>query len=60
MRGWAFIFTFLSIGFTTRFKDLTSVGWRPFAAFTTGVLVNVPLGYFLSVVVMGGYWSMVK
>jgi uncharacterized integral membrane protein (TIGR00698 family) len=60
LRGWAFIFTFLSIGFTTRFRDLTSVGWKPFAAFTTGVLINVPLGYLLSVVVMGGYWSMVK
>lgn len=60
LRGWAFIFTFLSIGLTTRFRDLTSVGWRPFAAFTTGVLVNVPLGYILSVVVMGGYWAMVK
>ncbi|HEY8909092.1 MAG TPA: putative sulfate exporter family transporter [Desulfosporosinus sp.] len=60
LRGWAFIFTFLSIGLTTRFKDLTSVGWKPFAAFTTGVLVNVPLGYLLSVVVMGGYWALVK
>jgi len=60
LRGWAFIFTFLSIGLTTRFKDLTSVGWKPFAAFTTGVFVNVPLGYLLSVVVMGGYWAMVK
>lgn len=60
LRSWAFIFTFLSIGMTTRFKELTSVGWKPFAAFTTGVLVNVPLGYLLSVVIMGGYWSMVK
>lgn len=60
LRGWAFIFTFLSIGLTTRFRDLTSVGWKPFAAFTTGVLVNVPLGYILSVIVMGGYWAMVK
>jgi uncharacterized membrane protein YadS len=59
LRGWAFVFTFLSIGFTTRFRDLTSVGWKPFAALT-GVLINVPLGYLLSVVVMGGYWSMVK
>lgn len=56
-RNWAFIFTFLSIGFTTRFRDLTSVGWKPFAAFTTGVLVNVPLGYLLSVIVMGNYWA---
>lgn len=60
LRTWAFIFTFLSIGMTTRFKDLTSVGWRPFAAFTTGVLVNVPLGYILSVLIMGNYWSMIK
>ncbi|MEA4902023.1 YeiH family protein [Desulfitobacterium sp.] len=57
LRTWAFIFTFLSIGMTTRFKELTSVGWKPFAAFTTGVLVNVPLGYLLSVVVMGNYWG---
>ncbi|MGE4273427.1 MAG: YeiH family protein [Desulfitobacterium sp.] len=57
LRNWAFIFTFLSIGFTTRFRDLTSVGWKPFAAFTTGVLVNVPLGFLLSVLVMGNYWA---
>lgn len=60
IRLWAFIFTFLCIGLTTRFRDLTAVGWKPFAAFTTGVLVNVPLGYILSVVVLGNYWSMVK
>jgi uncharacterized integral membrane protein (TIGR00698 family) len=60
LRTWAFIFTFLSIGLTTRFKELTSVGWKPFAAFTTGVLVNVPLGYILSVLILGNYWTMVK
>ncbi len=60
LRSWAFIFTFLSIGLTTRFRDLTSVGWKPFAAFTTGVLVNVPLGYLLSVIIMGGYWALVN
>lgn len=60
LRTWAFIFTFLSIGMTTRFKELTSVGWKPLAAFTTGVIVNVPLGYILSVLVLGGYWNMVK
>ncbi|MEA4902751.1 YeiH family protein [Desulfitobacterium sp.] len=60
LRSWAFTFTFLCIGLTTRFRDLASVGWKPFAAFTTGVLVNVPLGYFLSVVVLGNYWTMVK
>ena len=60
LRTWAFIFCFFAIGLTTRFKDLTAVGWRPFAAFTTGVLVNVPLGYILSVVVFGSYWMAVK
>lgn len=59
LRGWAFNLTFVCIGLTTRFKELTSVGWKPFAAFTTGVLVNVPLGYILSVLVMGNYWSKV-
>lgn len=59
LRSWAFAFTFLCIGLTTRFRDLTSVGWKPFAAFTTGVLVNVPLGYIMSVLVLGGYWQMV-
>ncbi|MDA8227111.1 MAG: putative sulfate exporter family transporter [Desulfitobacterium hafniense] len=60
LRNWTFIFTFLSIGLTSRFKELTSVGWKPFAAFTAGVLINVPLGYLLSVVIMGNYWVTVK
>ncbi|MCO5385111.1 putative sulfate exporter family transporter [Desulfosporosinus sp.] len=60
LRNWAFIFTFLSIGLTSRLKDLASVGWKPFAAFTAGVLVNIPLGYLLSVVIMGNYWITVK
>ena len=59
LRSWAFIFCFFAIGLTTRFKELTSVGWKPFAAFTTGVLVNVPLGYILSVLVFGSYWASV-
>lgn len=60
LRTWAFIFTFLSIGLTTRLKELTSVGWKPFAAFTTGVAVNVILGYIVSVVVLGQYWVTIK
>jgi len=60
LRTWAFILTFLSIGLTTRFRELTAVGWKPFAAFTCGVLVNVPLGYILSVVLLGDYWSAVQ
>lgn len=60
LRGWTFTWTFLSIGFTTRFRELTSFGWKPLAAFTIGVLINVPLGYWLSNVVFVGYWLGVK
>ncbi|MEB3101001.1 YeiH family protein [Ferviditalea candida] len=59
LRTWAFVFCFLSIGLTTRFRELTSVGWRPLAAFTTGVLINVPLGFILSALVLGAYWMSV-
>ena len=57
LRAWAFLFCFLGIGLTTRFRELKSVGWKPFIAFTMGVAVNVAAGYFLSVQVFGGYWS---
>lgn len=57
LRTWAFIFCFFSIGLTTRFRDLAAVGPRPFTAFTTGVVVNVILGFVLSVYVFGGYWE---
>lgn len=56
LRSWAFIFCFLSIGLTTRFRELKAVGWKPFGAFTAGVLVNVALGFILSVFVFGNYW----
>ncbi|OIN95282.1 MAG: hypothetical protein AUJ48_03530 [Deltaproteobacteria bacterium CG1_02_45_11] len=56
LRSWAFVLCFLSIGLTTRFKDLATFGMNPFWAFTIGVLVNVPLGYFLSTVVFQSYW----
>jgi uncharacterized integral membrane protein (TIGR00698 family) len=57
LRTWAFTFSFLSIGLTTRFRELATAGIRPFIAFTAGVIVNVALGYFLSVIVFGHYWS---
>ncbi|HTV73661.1 MAG TPA: putative sulfate exporter family transporter [Candidatus Acidoferrales bacterium] len=57
LRTWAFTFCFLSIGLTTRFRDLATVGERPFWAFSSGVVVNVLLGLLLSTVVFGGYWS---
>ena len=60
LRGWAFTWTFLSIGFTTRFRELTRFGWKPFAAFAVGVLVNVPLGWWLSTQVFASYWLAVK
>lgn len=56
LRGWFFTLTFLSIGLTTRFKDLTAVGVKPFIAFTVGVVVNLPLGYWLSNHVFVDYW----
>jgi len=57
LRTWAFTFCFLSIGLTTRWRDLASAGPRPFLAFSVGVAVNVVLGYLLSVVLFGSYWS---
>ncbi len=57
MRTWSFIFCFFSIGLTTRFRELASVAARPFWAFTTGVIVNVALGFVLSAMVFAGYWS---
>jgi uncharacterized membrane protein YadS len=57
LRTWAFIFCFFSIGLTTRFKELASAGSRPFLAFTAGVVVNVILGFVLSVWVFGAHWG---
>ena len=57
LRTWAFAFGFLSIGLTTRVRDLAGIGLRPWAAFSTGVLVNVVLGFVLSVTVFGSYWA---
>jgi uncharacterized membrane protein YadS len=57
LRTWAFTFCFLSIGLTTRFRTLAAAGARPFWAFTSGVVVNVVLGFILSALVFGSYWS---
>jgi uncharacterized integral membrane protein (TIGR00698 family) len=57
LRTWAFTFSFLSIGLTTRFRELANAGAKPFIAFTVGVIINVILGYILSVVVFGHYWA---
>ncbi len=60
LRGWAFTWTFLSIGLTMRFRELTKFGWRPLAAFALGVAVNVPLGYWLSNCVFVSHWLGVR
>lgn len=57
LRSWAFIFCFFSIGLTTRFRELAAAGSKPFWAFTSGVAVNVVIGFLLSVVVFGTYWA---
>ena len=57
LRTWAFLFCFLSIGLTTRFRELKPVGWKAFAAFTIGVAVIVVLGYYLSAHVFAEHWS---
>jgi uncharacterized membrane protein YadS len=56
LRTWTFVFTFLCIGLSTRFRELATFGWQPFVAFSAGVLVNVPLGYLLSAHVFRGFW----
>jgi len=57
LRTWAFIFCFFSIGLTTRFRELAAAGSKPFWAFTSGVAVNVVIGFVLSVLVFGAYWA---
>jgi uncharacterized membrane protein YadS len=57
LRSWAFVLCFLCIGLSTRFAELLTFGMRPFWAFTIGVAVNVPLGFFLSTVVFVDFWS---
>ncbi len=57
LRTWAFTFCFLSIGLTTRVRELASSGAKPFWAFTAGVAVNLILGYVLSVRVFGAHWA---
>jgi uncharacterized integral membrane protein (TIGR00698 family) len=57
LRTWTFIFCFLSIGLTTRFRELQPVGWKVFSAFTIGVVVNVILGYILSAHVFAERWG---
>jgi uncharacterized membrane protein YadS len=57
LRTWAFAFGFLCIGLTTRLRDLAGIGGRPLLAFSGGVVVNLILGFVLSVSLFGAYWA---
>jgi uncharacterized membrane protein YadS len=57
LRTWAFTFTFLSIGLTTRIREFAAVGGKPFIAFSAGVIVNVILGFVLSTQVFVDFWT---
>ena len=57
MRTWAFIFCFLSIGLTTRFRELASAGRKPFVAFSVGAIVNIIAGFVLSALVFASHWE---
>jgi uncharacterized membrane protein YadS len=57
LRTWAFTFAFLAIGLTTRFREFVTVGGRPFYAFTSGVVINIVLGYVLSTQVFVDFWT---
>jgi uncharacterized membrane protein YadS len=57
LRIWSFTFSFLAIGLSTRLRDLTPAGRRPFLAFSAGAVVNIVIGFVLSVLVFGGYWA---
>ena len=60
LRSWAFVLCFLSIGLSTRFKDLATFGLKPFWAFTLGVLVNVPLGFLLTTKIFSRFWQAIS
>jgi uncharacterized membrane protein YadS len=57
LRTWAFTFAFLAIGLTTRFREFVTVGGKPFYAFTSGVVINIVLGYVLSTQVFVDFWT---
>ncbi|WP_104721285.1 YeiH family protein [Helicobacter mesocricetorum] len=56
LRNWVFTWTFLCIGLNTQFKQIIAVGYKPFLAFSIGVAINLPLGYFLSAYLFEDFW----
>lgn len=57
LKNWFFTLAFLSIGFSVRFKDILSVGFKPFLAFFFGALINLIVGFVLCVFVFDEFWS---
>jgi uncharacterized membrane protein YadS len=53
MRTWTFIFTFFSIGMTTRFREFVKFGARPWATFFLAAIVVIILGFILSQYIFG-------
>jgi uncharacterized membrane protein YadS len=53
MRTWTFIFTFFSIGMTTRFREFVKFGARPWATFFIGAAVVIVFGFILSHYIFG-------
>lgn len=56
-RDWIFALTFLCIGLSANFRQIISVGYKPFLAFTLGVMINLPLGFVLSNFVFVDFWT---
>ena len=60
LRTWAFTFSFLSIGLTTRLKEFAAAGARPALAFLRRSGGECDFGLsVLSVLVFGKYWAAV-
>ncbi len=57
LRTWAFTLCFLAIGLNTHFRQLLAVERRVVLVFSVGVMVNLVVGYVLSVMVFGGQWT---
>ena len=57
LRTWAFTLCFLAIGLNTHFRQLLAVERRVVLVFSVGVMVNLLVGYVLSVMIFGGQWT---
>jgi len=48
---------FTAFGLTPRFRELATAGAKLFVAFSSGVAVNVVLGFVLSALVFVAHWT---